>query len=120
MQVFVCLLYDSHFFFSSRRRHTRFKCDWSSDVCSSDLDGTALLPTIEAMAEERLAAVRRERPRGPYVLGGHCNGALVAVEIARRLIAADEIGRAACRGRVEISVGAGSFKKKKRKHRDGT
>src|SRR5260370_7059952 len=27
----------SIFFFSSRRRHTRFKCDWSSDVCSSDL-----------------------------------------------------------------------------------
>src|SRR6266853_5931643 len=26
------------FFFSSRRRHTRFDCDWSSDVCSSDLD----------------------------------------------------------------------------------
>src|SRR5882762_4642805 len=26
------------FFFSSRRRHTRFKCDWSSDVCSSDLN----------------------------------------------------------------------------------
>src|SRR4029434_11340797 len=25
------------FCFSSRRRHTRFKCDWSSDVCSSDL-----------------------------------------------------------------------------------
>src|SRR2546430_10275389 len=25
-------------FFSSRRRHTRFDCDWSSDVCSSDLD----------------------------------------------------------------------------------
>src|SRR5260370_8077405 len=25
------------FFFSSRRRHTIFKCDWSSDVCSSDL-----------------------------------------------------------------------------------
>src|SRR5256886_7812639 len=30
--VFVCF-----FFFSSRRRHTRFDCDWSSDVCSSDL-----------------------------------------------------------------------------------
>src|SRR6476661_9724021 len=28
------------FFFSSRRRHTRFKCDWSSDVCSSDLTET--------------------------------------------------------------------------------
>src|SRR3972149_11202856 len=25
------------FYFSSRRRHTRFDCDWSSDVCSSDL-----------------------------------------------------------------------------------
>src|SRR4030066_2554362 len=32
--VFICFL----FFFSSRRRHTRFKCDWSSDVCSSDLE----------------------------------------------------------------------------------
>src|SRR5882762_439558 len=30
-------LYFFCFFFSSRRRHTRFKCDWSSDVCSSDL-----------------------------------------------------------------------------------
>src|SRR6266481_5354263 len=26
------------FFFSSRRRHTRWNCDWSSDVCSSDLN----------------------------------------------------------------------------------
>src|SRR5260370_9443275 len=36
-------------FFSSRRRHTRFKCDWSSDVCSYDLPSpevvlNALLP----------------------------------------------------------------------------
>src|SRR5215211_8013693 len=30
----VCVL---SFFFSSRRRHTRSLCDWSSDVCSSDL-----------------------------------------------------------------------------------
>src|SRR6266480_6028906 len=29
------------FFFSSRRRHTRLTCDWSSDVCSSDLKPTA-------------------------------------------------------------------------------
>src|SRR5690625_3797177 len=28
------------FFFSSRRRHTRWPRDWSSDVCSSDLDGS--------------------------------------------------------------------------------
>src|SRR5262245_21297119 len=32
-----CLLF---FFFSSRRRHTRCLSDWSSDVCSSDLEGT--------------------------------------------------------------------------------
>src|SRR5438034_15245 len=30
--IFYCI-----FFFSSRRRHTRSLCDWSSDVCSSDL-----------------------------------------------------------------------------------
>src|SRR5688572_30944917 len=33
------------FFFSSRRRHTRFDCDWSSDVCSSDLSLSAALPS---------------------------------------------------------------------------
>src|SRR3989475_8168012 len=33
----VRLLMCFFFFFSSRRRHTRFDCDWSSDVCSSDL-----------------------------------------------------------------------------------
>src|SRR6266567_5252532 len=32
-----CISSGSIFFFSSRRRHTRFDCDWSSDVCSSDL-----------------------------------------------------------------------------------
>src|SRR5260370_31353516 len=37
--IFLCILCElSVFFFSSRRRHTRFKCDWSSDVCSSDLE----------------------------------------------------------------------------------
>src|SRR5688572_32908224 len=42
------------FFFSSRRRHTRFDCDWSSDVCSSDLhmaDGSADLSHVLAVAE---------------------------------------------------------------------
>src|SRR5260370_7930704 len=36
------------FLISSRRRHTRFKCDWSSDVCSSDLfsDGTSQVGSI--------------------------------------------------------------------------
>src|SRR5690606_40359641 len=34
------------FFFSSRRRHTRFSRDWSSDVCSSDLVGGRLDLTL--------------------------------------------------------------------------
>src|SRR5215813_15046251 len=34
------------FFFSSRRRHTRCGRDWSSDVCSSDLDSRILLTNL--------------------------------------------------------------------------
>src|SRR5205085_6161158 len=34
---FIFFFFLLFFFFSSRRRHTRFDCDWSSDVCSSDL-----------------------------------------------------------------------------------
>src|SRR2546427_4200057 len=41
------------FFFSSRRRHTRFDCDWSSDVCSSDLDLVHLLQSRAARAARR-------------------------------------------------------------------
>src|SRR2546427_11469872 len=41
------------FFFSSRRRHTRFDCDWSSDVCSSDLEMQYILDH----AETRFAVV---------------------------------------------------------------
>src|SRR2546427_6989226 len=37
----VCFIMVVFFFFSSRRRHTRFDCDWSSDVCSSDLGDIA-------------------------------------------------------------------------------
>src|SRR6266571_45641 len=36
--LYYCFL----FFFSSRRRHTRLTCDWSSDVCSSDLSKPSL------------------------------------------------------------------------------
>src|SRR5438309_5629296 len=32
------MMSELYFFFSSRRRHTRWNCDWSSDVCSSDLE----------------------------------------------------------------------------------
>src|SRR5438034_7358365 len=37
MHVSFILVIFFFFFFSSRRRHTRSLCDWSSDVCSSDL-----------------------------------------------------------------------------------
>src|SRR5580692_12273830 len=49
------------FFFSSRRRHTRFDCDWSSDVCSSDLGGRAV-GCIDQ--QDRLTLVRDE----PYAV----------------------------------------------------
>src|SRR5256886_12085588 len=51
------------FFFSSRRRHTRFDCDWSSDVCSSDLDrpirSIAVLPLqcLNSAAEDRYLSI---------------------------------------------------------------
>src|SRR5947199_6941911 len=38
-----------HFFFSSRRRHTRCLSDWSSDVCSSDLAFARLWPDASLM-----------------------------------------------------------------------
>src|SRR6266481_7389694 len=60
------------FFFSSRRRHTRWNCDWSSDVCSSDLildagicEAPARAPCVEgdrAVApDEEEIADHRER-----------------------------------------------------------
>src|SRR5699024_11518957 len=43
---------DMSFFFSSRRRHTRSKRDWSSDVCSSDL--TSVATVVMAFDEEQV------------------------------------------------------------------
>ncbi|MEO8486103.1 MAG: amino acid adenylation domain-containing protein [Betaproteobacteria bacterium] len=54
------------------------------------LGGTAMPTSIEAMATERLEALRVLRPRGPYVIGGHCNGAFIAFEMARLLVEAGE------------------------------
>src|SRR5690606_40983181 len=81
------------FFFSSRRRHTRFSRDWSSDVCSSDLDRGL---------EGKIAAVRYARENHiPYL--GDCLGLqMLVVEFARHV--AMKIGRASCRERVYIIV----------------
>jgi thioesterase domain-containing protein len=47
-------------------------------------------PTIEAMAADRVAHVRREIANGPYLLAGHCAAGLVALEMARQLRAEGE------------------------------
>src|SRR6266571_6689452 len=56
------------FFFSSRRRHTRLTCDWSSDVCSSDLrrkTGTrSTWRGILAIVTAEQMRVRGEAPPG--------------------------------------------------------
>src|SRR2546430_13282519 len=49
------------FFFSSRRRHTRFDCDWSSDVCSSDL-GVAGVEVMERGTTLTTMALLAEPP----------------------------------------------------------
>jgi hypothetical protein len=47
-------------------------------------------PSFAEMAERHLAALRAMQPKGPYYLGGTCNGGLVAYEVARRLEADGE------------------------------
>src|SRR2546427_8686293 len=50
------------FFFSSRRRHTRFDCDWSSDVCSSDLPRAAIWSSpLPCACHSRSACAHRSR-----------------------------------------------------------
>src|ERR671927_390952 len=56
------------FFFSSRRRHTRSLCDWSSDVCSSDLHSLKDLPTVTPEGLAIAATPEREDPRDALVL----------------------------------------------------
>src|SRR2546427_3090727 len=56
----MCYLFYSFFFFSSRRRHTRFDCDWSSDVCSSDLDWQEALRAAARRLEAAWLALEDE------------------------------------------------------------
>ncbi len=53
-------------------------------------DGGPLAADFEALVAHQLALLRTVRPKGPYRLGGYCNGALVAYEVACRLTAAGE------------------------------
>lgn len=53
-------------------------------------EGMRVPPTLEAMASAHIEALRSRQPEGPYLLGGFCNGGLMAYEIARQLHAAGE------------------------------
>src|SRR5688572_2062054 len=85
------------FFFSSRRRHTRFDCDWSSDVCSSDL--THLLRPPASAIDNSDAALRNLE-----LLCQNQNQLFIsrALNRSRRHSYSEriEIGRASCRERV--------------------
>src|SRR2546427_4296290 len=72
------------FFFSSRRRHTRFDCDWSSDVCSSDLDRLVapVLVTEAPPGGERVVVGKRPHGGGANLAQDEINALLV--ERARR------------------------------------
>src|SRR5882762_11425165 len=61
------------FFFSSRRRHTRFKCDWSSDVCSSDLVDVGALITAGSPVNNTAVA--------PSTVTGAANGLFEIAQI---------------------------------------
>src|SRR5947209_3376046 len=94
------------FVFSSRRRHTRYWRDWSSDVCSSDLRRTGRLP---APADHRRGGRPDRRSdrrvaRGSPPDRGRPAGADRAHRGPGRRLRTAEIGRASCRERGESTV----------------
>src|SRR2546430_6999467 len=87
------------FFFSSRRRHTRFDCDWSSDVCSSDLGHAPRLGAPPGLGLLVLVGPGlAELPTVERGLGTAVGGDEVLPELALGL-ALREIGRASRRER---------------------
>src|SRR5256886_16862778 len=90
------------FFFSSRRRHTRFDCDWSSDVCSSDL--TAIeRETLPRWIAARLARQnQRASDEVLSYLAERCEGNLLAarqeIEKLALVLAEGEIALEAVEG----------------------
>src|SRR5690349_14197944 len=60
--TWICIICLRFFFFSSRRRHTRSLRDWSSDVCSSDLD------TFFVVRHGTVAVGNFVPPRGELVI----------------------------------------------------
>src|SRR5688500_20182919 len=86
-------------FFSSRRRHTRLQGDWSSDVCSSDLEALLIAAEHPGTIDLVLADVIMPRTSGPGLMTK-----LRELRPTARVIFMSgftEIGRASCRERVE-------------------
>src|SRR5438132_3425993 len=87
------------FFFSSRRRHTRSLCDWSSDVCSSDLLGFRHIQQTLARVSQLMGEVVRHRAaREARTHGRAGRKAVRVVAEALRVGALEldgEVGRAA-------------------------
>src|SRR6266480_5539090 len=79
------------FFFSSRRRHTRLTCDWSSDVCSSDLRRQHRPERAVIEFDVEIVAVPQAHDalgRARDVAGETEKGAyLIVEEVARRVLA---------------------------------
>src|SRR5262249_59907604 len=99
------------FVFSSRRRHTRLVSDWSSDVCSSDLKVHVSIHAPGNAAEVARVIRQVDALQGAGIASG------INLLVRASQLAEAEIGRASCRERVEMSVGAGSLKRKRREGR---
>src|SRR5690606_40878369 len=97
------------FFFSSRRRHTRFSRDWSSDVCSSDLVVFAFI--ISTIAGRGTRFEEKNWFRILIFFFTLAASLLLATLVHPNLnlsALGEEIGRASCRERVGSSeVGGG-------------
>src|SRR6266481_4088798 len=80
------------FFFSSRRRHTRWNCDWSSDVCSSDLLWRTPARIRKNRRERRHARGRHAITQGLLAIGhGDSSAARAHAEVARKHAAHDPL-----------------------------
>src|SRR5256885_6572554 len=71
--VYMISRVDGYFFFSSRRRHTRLQGDWSSDVCSSDLQPVRMSKRRGefVLMEELLEEVGRDAARFTFLTRRH-------------------------------------------------
>src|SRR5438270_10664840 len=101
------------FFFSSRRRHTSFDCDWSSDVCSSDLEMRRDERVIVMGEDVGIKGGVFKATDGLFKEFGEMR--VIDTPLAESGIVGVEIGRASCRERGQMRVGAESRDKKYRR-----